>query len=216
MSGNSTSAAVGALGWGYDDPGAGPNYQIGVASHPGVFRVTTATTTGSTAKLWLQSNSLGTVFGNTDRLDSTAIVRVPINDPDQDVRVGFHNGTASQQIGFECLAADTNWFAVIDDSDTSPYRVNMGVSCSKNGTSWQRIRIVNLGGGRYLFIVKVDAGQPYSQTLDTTNTSLCGASQACLPTTALIPQFSVVNTDATTAKQLDVDYYDLSIGAINR
>lgn len=213
LSGLTTSGNIGNLGW--LSSTSATTIVNGVQDHPGIRKIATTTASGNIAVIYLESVTGTSV--SSQYYDSTFIFRVGVSDPDATIRIGYtDNATAAPANGFyfECLNTDTNWFGVMDA--TTKYRVDTGSSCLRDATSWQRLRMyrdAGTGTYNYRFIVTVPGTTPKSILLQSSDAG-CGGN--CSPAVSLTPNFQITNTDATTAKTIDIDYFDLTIGGITR
>lgn len=194
-------SAFGQLGWGNTISGTGgiSHLETAIANHPGMLRLTTGATSGSTARLYLSTTS--GEFAAAELFDITFIVR-PNNTTDFTLRVGVGNDASALQpndgMYFEHLSTDTAWWGVTRAA-SSQNRTASAISG-------------NFGGGYFrLRVRRIDASTIGFTADDGTEQTLA----VTIPTVTMSPFFAVTNTTAN-AKSADIDYFDMLIRGMSR
>lgn len=152
--GGNTDQQVGELGWRFAAVSGSTAYVLGQSNHPGIFKLTTAATTGAIGTLYLAGsgaapilmadwNVVGGFAEFIFQIDSTTSVKA---------LVGLCNDTSAYPtrgayLEFDTDSSDTNFMFVCRNSSVST-RTSSGVAAS---TGWHRVRIWRSGASEISF-----------------------------------------------------------------
>jgi len=194
LTGTSVSAQIGTHGW--NSAGTISN-RPGETNRPGIIRVDTGGVSGAIARI----NGLGSDNFIPDQNHSVmAYYRLNTNDANTTTRIGSGNSfgsvSPSNGIYFEKLDADTNWFCVARSGGVQT-RTDSTIAVN---TSFNSFRYVRNSSGVQYFI---------------NNTSVCGTISTNIPTTALSPGTTILNS-AAASKTLDLDYIEFRMYGLVR
>jgi hypothetical protein len=204
-SGTVTSAQIGKLGWLTTLVGTGTISLIGgEAGHPGILRLNTQATPGSSVSLYLRFTSAGGVLYSSDFFDVSFLARVAQLNTDADATYRLGLGVdaslvppATSGLWIERLGGETDWFAV-RRAATVDTRTDTTVAQAQN--TWRRHRIRRIDASTIRFSVGATA-------VDTTT----GA-----PTAALQPLVQISNGAAAASKTLDIDLFSIAVTGLGR
>lgn len=201
MSGNLTSGSIGELGWAASGTIA---YVAATASHPGVLRLSTGASSGTTVYLALRPDTSSGVVLPADPFDIEFILAPFVVDANTIIRFGladlYDTHPPTNGIYWEKQGADTNWYAVCRASGTA----TRSTAQDAVGTSFQRFRIRRHNNAEIGF----DIG-------DTVNGNNDYRISTNIPTATLTPFVQVRNT-AAESKGVDIDWFQLHINGLSR
>ena len=199
VSGNTTTGQIGALGWMFS--GGGLGVLAAVAGRPGVLRRDTSATTNTYAYAHLRGGgvTIGILLG-TDMFDVTWAFRLTQTDANTQVRVGLSAdpslSPAAAGLYLEKLFADTSWFAVSRNASVETRTASVATAAG----AWVKVRLRRIDAATVG--ITVDSNPEITFTTNA-------------PTVGLQPFFSIANNVATL-KSMDVDYFRIVIGGLNR
>lgn len=199
-SGGLATLQIGEIGWALVLTSTGSVIaRDGETDHPGIIRLSTGATSGSTAQIGVRGAGTG-IFVPAAFFDLTLFARLNTNDASTTIRFGlattWNSNPDVRGIYMEKLAADTSWFGVCRDASTQT-RTAALIACN---TSFHKFRIRRVSATQIGFTI--DAG---TEVLLNTN----------VPTAALQPFFQIVNT-AAADKTADIDYMQLIVPGLAR
>jgi len=141
LGGSPTSLAIGKFGWGLVAATSGT--VASTSGHPGIFGLSVGATAVGSLYLSGPNGALGPLAANIKSVSYVANYPTGANVPDKILGITSTSvaaAPADDAVYFECLAADTNWFAVTrDGATTNQTRTDTGVAFSAG--TWVRFRI---------------------------------------------------------------------------
>lgn len=183
----------------------------GEAGHPGIYRISTGTSSGSVISMALDAASGASrasrqTIAVADMFEVVWIARLISNDLNTIVRLGlsvtaneggraFTETTPYTGIYLEKLGADTSWYGVCRHANVQ----TRSAAVTSSGTGWIRIRI-RRDGNIIKFSINGGAEQSVSSNI---------------PTGALQPGMHIIN-GAAANKSIDIDYCHIRITGISR
>lgn len=199
MGGALTDGSIGSLGW--RTTGAG-SYTVtaGFAAHPGIINLSTGTTSGTTAGLYLSPDGSTLPLIGTDRWTILFILHFNALDSSTTIRFGVGNGTTgapTEGAYFEHLGTDTNFFGEARTVANAATRVDTLYTPSTGGGVYPTFRVRRI-------TTNVIGFQVNNGTEKTITTSV-GTNDPELP---LTPFIQVINSSAA-AKTIDLDYLEI-------
>lgn len=196
IGGNSSSTTIGTHNW--STSGGTNSIPAPEASHPGIIRRDTSSSSGTATYLFLGTATRN--FLASESFSMTWVFRLNQTDANTKVRVGAMNSVADPStsgVYIEKLDADTNWFCVTRSASTETPRTDSGVA---TGTGWVRLEIKKTSAG----VSWIINGSP-----------VCGVVATNVPTAAQIPIAFIINS-AVASKTMDIDYFGFKITGISR
>lgn len=201
MSGSTEVGEVGILNW--TTNATSSSVVTAESDHPGIFRITTNTTTGNIARLHLGGGATDGMFhvSNLDRV--SAIIR-PQQNANMKVKFGLfqdnnNTGGGTDAIFFEfSTLVGPEWYCITRASSTS---TTQATDISVSAATWYRLDIV-LNGSLIEFYIDGTLKHNTSSNIPVSS--------------ALNAGFMVECRDTGNAKSLDVDYFRLKSQALNR
>jgi hypothetical protein len=193
LSAGTATGTIGELGW-TPTIGAGGivSSQAGIINHPGILRMTTGATSGTTCAIMQGASPMMT----SDKEHSHYFVfRLNQVDANTQARVGLVASTAdpaTDGVYLERLNGDTNWFLVVRNGGTQT-RTNTTVAAT---TGWLRVSL------KWAFV----SGLRWRCSINEAADIDSGLTNVPAAGTALSPMFQIINS-AASAKTMDVDYY---------
>lgn len=191
---NTSSGNIGGLGWGFGTTNSatghtGTQYNVIEVGHPGMYRLTTATSAAAATRIVLSSIMM------SDLAYFAYIIRPASVDADTQVRCGLSNSTttsgeAAQGIYFSYLpASSANWRTVTRDaSGVTANSSTLAVTLN----NWYFLEVLRSGSTVQFYI----------------NTTLVATHTTNVPSNAGAPMF-VVESATTTVKSADIDSFAL-------
>jgi hypothetical protein len=143
-----TSTTMGKMGWSVATGGTGSvDHIAGQAGHPGIIRISSGTTNATLTALYHHSTVYPLLLGDVSRADSINYMEDIGSTWPTACRVIFSPSVLVDNpdgvLGFESLAADSNWFSItVDGSGTT--RKDTGVAQALD--SWISFEIRRNGG----------------------------------------------------------------------
>lgn len=205
IGGASTTGAIGALGWTLLNNSAAIG-AASVANHPGLFRMDTGATAQASGALSAVVLRTGTTavatVQSTDLFDLFAVFRCPVCDNNTTIRVGLSanpvlDGGNGDGIWIERLASGTTLNAITRASSVQSSQPTITYSTN----TFANVRIRRISATTIGFTV--NGGTEIATTTNVT-------------AVALQPFFQVYNWTGASTKNLDLDYFDLTIPNILR
>jgi hypothetical protein len=202
IAGSLTSGDIGELGWTL--PSGTLAYGAGVASHPGVVRLSTGSTITTLAALVLRPSTTGLVLP-ADSFDMEFVLALHTMDTDTSIRFGLLDGYSgfnpTQGIWFEKAGAATAWYVACKDGSGTTGSTALAAPVAD---TYQRFRIRRINSTTIGFTI----GDLANGASDYTIT-------ANVPTKALTPMLLLLNT-AAADKSVDIDWFQLHITGMSR
>lgn len=197
LSGNTTSGAIGSLGWGFTNGSV--TILASETNRPGIMRRSTSAVSGTVTATRLNINTSTMFVGNLNH-DLMWMARLNTNDANTTVRLGVGNpafGVAPPDHGiyFEKLDGDTNWFCITRSSAVET-RTDSGIAVN---TSFNTFAYFNMNG---------------SVAFQLNNATVC-THTTNIPTVVIMPWTHIINS-AAADKTLDHDYFQLRLYGLVR
>lgn len=196
ISGSTSNAVIGALGFGFS--GGTVGIPTSETNRMGLVRRHTSAVSGTIANLTLFFAISG-VIDPSNPHSITWIVRLNNNDANTTVRYGAINAIASSPpadgIYIEKLDGDTNWFCVTRNSSVET-RTDSGVA-------------VNTAFNTFFY-----SRNSSGVTFKINNTNVC-THTTNIPTVFINPSTQIINSDASS-KSHDHDYFQLTYQGLTR
>lgn len=151
LSAGVTSLQIGKLGWGLVAASTGT--VASVAGHPGIYGLSVAASAAGALYTAGPNGAVGAVASDIKSVLFIANYPTGANVPDKILGITSTSvgaAPADDAVYFECLAADTNWWAVTrDGATTNQTRTDTGVAFSAG--TWVRFRIEHTGSQEWKF-----------------------------------------------------------------
>ncbi len=196
---------IGELGWFGNQVGSGsvviPTLTSGDVDHPGIKRLSTGATLNSSAFIQLPSTTPLNLFMSEMSWDLQFIVN--LRTAGSNARAAIGVGTTATPaaltgIRVEKAFADSDWFAFTGNGSTTT-RSTLGAVVAGD---WERFRIRRVDGTTIGFTRNGGTEVTIATTIPAAGTGLCVS--------------MYVENNATSDKQLDVDYFDCLVSNLTR